>query len=162
MKALYIIKLRNTIKYTDKHNKQYVISRNGKYSYSKLMYGEIPDETSRTYFAEELHDIAKECCYNVSKTKYNLNLLHFVKKVFHKNKYEIVALSDFDSDSKYDIHIDIDNIDYVVAARYAEVYDINQFSFDYIMKNLNAEDFMDFCRDYGLNCVTVYKENGNE
>lgn len=156
MKGLYVYKVENTIKYSDKKNKWHVITRNNQYYRSILRYGEIPVRQSHTYFADELPDIMSEC-YHKSKHLYNLDLIHVNKRLFTKDKYELIIFGQDSDSSFHDTYVKLEDVSYITASLYPEVFDNSKFSFDYIMRNLNADEFIDFCKDNGLNCVTVAK-----
>ena len=156
MKALYIYKVENTIKYSDKKDKWYVVTRSSKQFNARLRYGEIPTKLSHTYFADELPSVISEC-YNKSKHLYNLELIHVHKRLFSKDKYELVVFGQDSDSSFHDTYIKLENVSYITASTYAEVYDKDKFTFDYIMRHLSADEFIDFCKDNGLNCITVVK-----
>ena len=157
MKALYVYKIENSVKYTDKKGKWHVITRNRlQYSF-KLRYGEVPVKLSHTYFADELPSIAEESCTKL-KHVHNLDLIYINKRLFTKDKYNLTILGQNSDSSFHDVYIKLEDVSYITASIYPEVFDINKFTFDYIMKNLNAKEFIDFCKDNDLNCVTVVKE----
>ena len=157
MKALYLYKVENSVKYIDKKGKWNIITRNKLQYRLKLRYGEVPVKLSHTYFSDELPNIAKESCEKLKHVN-NLDLVYINKRLFTKDKYNLTILGKNSDSNFHDVHIKLEDVSYITAAIYPEVFDTNKFTFDYIMKNLNAKEFIDFCKDNNLNCITVVKE----
>ena len=109
---------------------------------------------SHTYFADELSSIAEESCTKL-KHVHNLDLIYINKRLFTKDKYNLTILGQNSDSSFHDVYIKLENVSYITASIYPEVFDINKFTFDYIMKNLNAKEFIDFCKDNNLFLVIM-------
>ena len=91
MKALYLYKVENSVKYIDKKGKWNIITRNKLQYRLKLRYGEVPVKLSHTYFADELPSIAEESCTKL-KHVHNLDFIHINKRLFTKDKYSLTKI----------------------------------------------------------------------
>lgn len=164
MKGLYVVRYKNSIEYLDKQNKSHVIERHTSgslYEVYKLHYGSIPSEINKTYFADEIHSIFKECVAG-NRMFYGLPLLHVFRRWFTKDKYKVSILGSDPFYSRDDIHIKEENILNIKTVIYVEVLDYSDYSFFTLSQKLSADDFIDFCRDHDVSLVNIFRGEKSE